>query len=348
VGASCLTVDFSANATWGPTVTGAIIYATTGGTSSYQLIKIVDTGAGSSATVLLQANVNELLRGVRFGPAASAPIIATSPQPQSTFVGGTAVFTVVAQNGPLTYQWQLNGHNLINGASPSGSGALISGAQSPSLTVSPVGAADDQGSYTVVVSNPFPTPTTSSSALLSVPVKITGFPPLLEYVTNGGTAHLTVAATGGAPLSYQWTGPCGILSDGSGDPCNGGAIVAGSSTAALTISGVTTADNGSYTVTVSNPDPSSANSSTVPSVLVVVNAPQFTPGGPITGVGASPQLNFSGTAGTAYTIWGSSDLTLTPVTRTWTKLTSGTFSGGADSFTMTPPITYEFYVITQP
>ncbi len=195
VGAGCLTVDFSAQTTWGPGVTGAIIYATTAAASSNQLIRVVDTGAGSSATVMKQANVNELLRGVRFGPVPSAPIIVSLPQPASVSLGGTTNFTTAAQNGPFTYQWQLNGTNLTNGSSVSGSGATISGAQSASLTVASAGIADNAGSYTVVVSNPYGAVTSTPPALLTVLA-----PP---QFTTSGAGPLTLTGPGSGQLNFS-------------------------------------------------------------------------------------------------------------------------------------------------
>ncbi len=350
VGASCLAVDFSANNTWGPGVTGAKIYATTTGNPGNSLIKIVDTGSNSTATVLDAATGNEILRGVRFGPVEGPPIIVSNPQPQTAPVGGTAVFTVVAENGPLSYQWQLNGTNLANGPSISGSGATITGAFSSTLTITNVGAADDKGSYTVVVSNAYGGVTSTPPAVLTVSLVITVYPPLLEYVANGGTAVFSMTATGGGPITYTWYGPCGGLSDGSGgDPCNTGAVVAGSSTNLLTISGVGPNDAGDYYVQVTSPSGEEADNFSEPAVLVVVTPPQFAPGGPITGLGGgSPQLNFSGQAGTPYHIWGSTNLALTPITRTWTLLGSGTFSGGADSFTIRTTNGRQFYALTQP
>ena len=104
---------------------GAIIYATTAGASGNNLIKFVDNGNPNSTpqtvTVLDTANANEILRGVRFGPTPGAAVpvaIVSNPQSQSVSIGGTAVFTVVAQNnGPFTYQWQLKSSTLGNGAS---------------------------------------------------------------------------------------------------------------------------------------------------------------------------------------------------------------------------------------
>jgi hypothetical protein len=259
-GASCLQVDFSANGSWGPGVTGAIVYATTAGASGNSLITFVDNGNPNSTpqtvTVLDTANPNEILRGVRFGPqpGATVPVaIASNPQPQIVNIGGTAVFTVVAQNnGPFTYQWMLNSSTLTDGTSIPGSGAVVSGTQTASLTVSGADLAANGGYYSVVVNNQSPggSPLTSSSALLTV-------------VT---------------PPRFTTTGAGPVTLNGNG-----------------------------------------------------------------TGV-----LNFSGTAGTTYHIWGSTNLALTPVTSTWTLITTGTFSGGADSCAISTTSRGEFYVITQP
>src|SRR5665213_3619582 len=174
LGAGFLTVDFSAHAVWGTGVTGAKIYATTAAPSGNSLIMVVDTGATSNATVLAQANANEILRGVRFGPVPGPVVLVSNPQPTSVVVGATGFFTVSAMEGPFTYQWQLNGVNLTNGPSLSGSGATISGAQAGTLTIAHVGPADDQGQYSVIVSNLYPNSSlTTAAGLLTVPVNIT-------------------------------------------------------------------------------------------------------------------------------------------------------------------------------
>ena len=70
----------------------------------------------------------------------------------------------------------------------------------------------------------------------------------------------------------------------------------------------------------------------------------------ITRAGADIELTFTGSSGKNFRIWSSTDLTLTPVTNTWALLQSGSFSGGADSFTHTNGATdsQRFYVITSP
>ena len=71
-GARGLTVDWSANPIWGAGVTGAILYATTAAPQTNSLVKITDTGSASAPLTLVTAGLNQLLRGVRFGPGSSS------------------------------------------------------------------------------------------------------------------------------------------------------------------------------------------------------------------------------------------------------------------------------------
>jgi hypothetical protein len=76
----------------------------------------------------------------------SDPNITGLPANQTKVVGQTATFTVVASGATaLSYQWKTNGVDLVNGGS-------ISGATSPTLTITNVQKAD-AGTYTVAVSD---------------------------------------------------------------------------------------------------------------------------------------------------------------------------------------------------
>ncbi len=82
IGARGLAVDFSSSATWGAGVAGAKLYVTTAENSGSRLLRIVDNGASSSATVLTTATINEMLSGIRFGPTFIPPTISSQPQSQ--------------------------------------------------------------------------------------------------------------------------------------------------------------------------------------------------------------------------------------------------------------------------
>src|SRR4029077_1489090 len=100
-----------------------------------------------------------------------------------------------AGTAPLSYQWRKNG-------------AAISGATSSLYTTPPTTASDNRALFTVVVANSAGS-TTSNTATLNVAGATAVAPsittqPVSADVTAGQTASFSVAATGTAPLSYQW------------------------------------------------------------------------------------------------------------------------------------------------
>src|SRR5260370_10015530 len=124
-----------------------------------------------------------------------APSITSQPANQTVTTGQTASFTVAATGtAPLSYQWQKNGVAIL--------GATSSGYTTPATTSS-----DNGAQFSVGVSNTVSSVTSSAATLTvnAVPVapSITS-QPVNQTVTTGQTASFTVAATGTAPLSYQW------------------------------------------------------------------------------------------------------------------------------------------------
>ena len=169
--------------------------------------------------------------------AASAPHITTQPESQNVVAGSNAVFSVVATGSPTpTYQWSVNGTNLVNSA-------RIAGATSPTLTVSNV-ALVDTGNYHVVARNSHGS-ATSSNALLTVvfPPGITA-QPIDQTVTWGNPALFAGAASGTPTLVFQWQKDGVNLSDGNG--------IVGAATATLTISAAQPTNAGQYRLTVTN------------------------------------------------------------------------------------------------
>jgi hypothetical protein len=122
-----------------------------------------------------------------------APVVTTQPSSQSVKIGGSAIFQVIATTAPLSYQWQFKGVN-------------IPGETNAALVVTGV-QASSEGSYRVVISNPFAS-TISDAALLTIALP-TGVPVITAQTPNatipiGGTVVLSVEAVGNYPLSYQW------------------------------------------------------------------------------------------------------------------------------------------------
>jgi uncharacterized repeat protein (TIGR03803 family) len=165
--------------------------------------------------------------------------ITTQPASQTIFSGANAVFSVVTLGAqPMTYQWAINGTNLTDGGGISGSGARV-------LTISNVTPAND-AMYSVTVSNNLGTAVSMAASLavvVSAPV-ITA-QPTNQTISPGSTATFAVAAVGSVPLTYQWQLNGANLTDGGS--------YSGSATSTLTVANAIEADNGVYTVIVSNP-----------------------------------------------------------------------------------------------
>ena len=146
---------------------------------------------------------------------------------------------------PLSYQWSKNGTAIT--------GATLSSYTTPVETTS-----DNDAQFTVAVSNSTGS-TNSSAATLTVSAAATApsitSQPASQTVVAGQTATFSVAASGTAPLSYQWS--------------KNGAAIAGATLSSYTTPAETTSDNGAlFAVSVSN-STGSTNSS---AVTLTVNA----------------------------------------------------------------------------
>ena len=138
--------------------------------------------------------------------------------------GATITFTVLATGGGLTYQWRFNASNLP-------------GATNSTMTLANV-QFSNAGAYSVVVMNTF-TPVISDNAyLVMTPPAITAQPQSQTNYT-GTTGTFSVAASGDAPLSYQWRR-------------NGGNLPSGTNSS-LALPNIQTSDAGNYSVVVFNP-----------------------------------------------------------------------------------------------
>jgi Bacterial Ig domain/Putative Ig domain/Immunoglobulin domain/Immunoglobulin I-set domain len=187
-------------------------------------------------------------------PAPVVPSITSQPASQSVTAGQSATFSVAASGAaPLTYQWKKNS-------------AAISGANSSSYTTPATTSSDSGAQFTVVVSNAAGS-ATSSPAVLTVstaPVApaITA-QPASQTVTVGQTATFSVAATGAAPLTYQWK--------------KNSVAVNGATSSTYTTPATTSSDSGAqFTVVVSNAAGSATSSGAVLTVSAAAVAPAIT------------------------------------------------------------------------
>jgi len=171
------------------------------------------------------------------------PRIVTQPHDMSATVGGEVTFNVAASgSNVLCYQW------IFGGTTP------LDGQTNSTLTLTNVGTTA-MGSYAVVVTN-FWGSVTSNPAMLMVTGGTTAptivMPPEPQSVLAGQRAHFMVMAQGTPPLGYQW--------QWNGRDLTNSSVVSGVNTEMLTLTGVQPANEGPYSVIVTNGGGSAASS----------------------------------------------------------------------------------------
>jgi hypothetical protein len=152
---------------------------------------------------------------------------------------------------PFTYQWIKDGLIVTN------RNFFISGAQSPSLAISVAGST--MGNYALVASNAFGC-VTSSWAMVSQAAPWLASQPVSITTNAGSTVSFPVTALGQSPLYFQWY--IGT------QPLTNGANISGATNSSLTLSNVTTAASGDYSLVVTN---STGTVSNVVATLTVVD-----------------------------------------------------------------------------
>jgi len=183
-----------------------------------------------------------------------APSITTQPASQTVTAGQAAAFHGAATGtAPLTYQWKKNG-------------TAISGATSSSYTTPATTSSDNGAQFTVTVSNSTGS-VTSTAATLTVSAAAGGaFDHNAAGQPDGNAgqaAAFTVAATGTAPLTYQWK--------------KNGTAISGATSSSYTTPATTSSDNGAqFTVTVSNSTGSVTSTAATLTVSAAAVAPSIT------------------------------------------------------------------------
>ena len=172
---------------------------------------------GSSSSWLVETYLGKIL-------------IIAPPAGQTNDAGTTVKFSVyVGGSAPVSFQWLKNELPLTDGAN-------IVGAASNALILSHV-LRSDEGVYTVVVSNSYPS-VASASASLKVLDPAIAVQPQSQNVDGGQALTLSITAEGTDALIYQWW--------------KDGVALAGETGASLTRVSAAVADGGSYWVAVSN------------------------------------------------------------------------------------------------
>ncbi|HZR19361.1 MAG TPA: immunoglobulin domain-containing protein [Verrucomicrobiae bacterium] len=302
------TVTAGANVSFSVTATGtaplsylwkfnstAIAGATT---SSLQLMNVQTTNSGTySVTITNSAGSTNASATLTVNAAATAPTISQQPLSLTVSNGASADFSVTAGgSAPLGYLWRKDGNGLA--------GATTSAYHLASVTT------NDAGAYTVVITNSAGS-ITSDVATLTVllpPSILT--PPQNTTVSSGNTATFTVAASGSPPLTYQWK--------------FNGTNIASATTTSLSITNAQVANQGDYTVVVSN------------AVAAITSAPghltvQAAQTGPFQ-IGnwqiaaGSVSFDITGPSQTNIVIWSSTDLSH------WTAVSTNSSGTGTAHF----------------
>jgi hypothetical protein len=210
--------------------------ATTSADTGAKFRVVIANSAGSVTSNAATLTVNTTIL---------APSITTQPASQTVIAGQSATFSIVVTGtGPLNYEWRKNGATIIV-------------TNMSSYTTPPTTTADSGSIFSVRVYNSAGS-VTSTGAMLTVSAATVApaitTQPAGQTVVAGQAATFSVAATGTAPLSYQWT--------------RNGANISGATSSSYTTPATTTADSGAnFAVAVRN----SAGSATSNSATLTVN-----------------------------------------------------------------------------
>ncbi len=156
---------------------------------------------------------------------SGSPAISVQPFSQTVVPGHPVALTALSVGrGPLAYQWQCNGSNIL-------------GAANRTLAFDNVELAH-AGDYTAVVSNALGVVTSRVARLTVVaPPTLEPLPASVAAVV-GSNVTFTVTATGAPPLRYQWR--------------KNAVNIPGATNSSYTITHVRVRDGGSYSVVVAN------------------------------------------------------------------------------------------------
>jgi len=154
------------------------------------------------------------------------PVITTQPSNTTVCAGSTASLSVVATgDAPLSYQW----FDIFFSQVP--------GATSSTLSF-PNANQGDEGLYFCRVTNPVGTVDSDFANITVDAAPSITSQPTSQTVNEGDNVTFTVSATGDGSLSYQWR--------------KNGSNIGGATNTSYTITGATPADDGAYSVRVTN------------------------------------------------------------------------------------------------
>jgi hypothetical protein len=220
--------------------------------ATYSISDVSSNNDGSYSVFISDATNNITSSNALLTVIYPPPVIVSPPTNEVVIAGSNAVFSVNATNYyPLSFQWQFDGTNLVDGGQ-------ISGSTNSTLTISPVMDAN-AGSFQVIVYDDYGAVTSSIASLTVLdPIQIIA-QPTNQILLPGRNVTFTVTATGMVP-SYQWYF--------NGVPLADGGNVSGSRSSALTLTNIQANNGGNYAVIITNSFSSSTSSN---ATLAVIN-----------------------------------------------------------------------------
>jgi hypothetical protein len=209
------------------------------------------------------------------------PIITAQPTNRTVAATSNVTFSVtVSSLSALSYQWQQNGTNVVNGGK-------FSGVNTNTLTITGV-SSNEAAIYSVAVTNLAGNVTSSNAALTVIyPPVITAQPQGQRLVLGSGVSF-NVAVGGTAPFIYHWRFNAANLLNATN--------------ASYAIQAVGTNNTGNYSVVVTN----LAGSVTTSNALLVVLVP---PSLALQLWAGYPLLNLNGMLSNNFAVQYSTDLT---------------------------------------
>ncbi len=278
--------------------------------SSYTIASVSSSDAGDYTVVVSNSNgsVTSNVATLTINTA-----VTITQQPVDTAVNPGASFTLsVTATGtaPITYQWKKDG-------------TTIAGATSATYTVASA-ASSHAGSYTVVVTNPAGSVTSSAVTVMvrTAPVILTH--PLTQGFNAGATISLSASASGSSPFTYQWY--------------KDNAAISGATASTYSIASAQASDAGAYKVVVTNALGSATSNTATLTLNIPVTITQQ-PAGASVSTGASFTLSVvaSGSAPITYQ-WKKDGASITGATNaSYTVASAAASNAGSYTVVVTNP-----------
>ena len=195
--------------------------------------------AGSGSSDPVADNITSVSKRFYRVAVDPRPWIRSQPLSRNPYAGETVQMDVLATGKfPLNFQWYGPNGIVTNNA-------RVSGSTLPSLVIANVDPSD-VGNYWVAVTNLYGS---TSCVPAGVRISLSQAPRILidpqsQTLLVGQAVSLWSTASGAQPLSFQWYGPSGTMTNG--------VRVGGSTTTNLAITDLQVIDDGGYFMVVSN------------------------------------------------------------------------------------------------